>query len=338
LAFEWYKAQKIIRSRDISYAFTSLIAYRYYAIRSYAHYCLFSQIQSSRKTLDVLAFWVFFKFKGVLNSHLGWKRLLLAEFPRQFLNMVIIFSIFKAVYNTKLTPENARVAGNFRPYETIVIILTEFPTTARIFLGLQAITVSIWLVAAIQLLAAFILYVPLLFQIRGNLKEYCVHKIDKRYLFYNTRIAEILKRKSRKRIQEARRQERERIEDSQSEASYQPTLPKINIDLNHQYQYQPTQFAIYPKAGSVDHYSEQSSEHGGERYQRKYYQPYAGYTEPFQRNPSRQQQYQYQEQHHYQDPEQYQDQYQPQAYQPGYYYEDGNSSSEITFIADKTGS
>jgi hypothetical protein len=39
LAIEWRKAKKIIRSRDISYAFTSVPAYRYYAIKSYSHYC-----------------------------------------------------------------------------------------------------------------------------------------------------------------------------------------------------------------------------------------------------------------------------------------------------------
>ena len=65
LAFEWKKAQKIIKSRDISYAFTSKVAYSYYTIRSYPHYCFFSQIQNSRKPVDVLAFWVFFKFKGI---------------------------------------------------------------------------------------------------------------------------------------------------------------------------------------------------------------------------------------------------------------------------------
>src|SRR6478672_6466190 len=32
LAIEWRKASAIVRSRDISYAFTSVIAYRYYAI------------------------------------------------------------------------------------------------------------------------------------------------------------------------------------------------------------------------------------------------------------------------------------------------------------------
>jgi hypothetical protein len=67
LFLEWRKATIIIESRDISYAFTSVVAFRYYAIRSFPHFCLFQQIQNSRKTVDVLAFWVFFKFKGIIN-------------------------------------------------------------------------------------------------------------------------------------------------------------------------------------------------------------------------------------------------------------------------------
>lgn len=68
LVVEWWKAITIIQSRDISFAFTSIISYRYYTLRSYPHFCFFSQIQNSRKTTDVLAFWVFFKFKGMLLS------------------------------------------------------------------------------------------------------------------------------------------------------------------------------------------------------------------------------------------------------------------------------
>ncbi|KAI8854365.1 hypothetical protein BC829DRAFT_223273 [Chytridium lagenaria] len=64
LFIDWRKAQIIIKSRDISYSFTSPIAYRYYVLRSYAHYCLFCQIQNSRRTIDILAFFVFFQFKG----------------------------------------------------------------------------------------------------------------------------------------------------------------------------------------------------------------------------------------------------------------------------------
>jgi len=37
-----------------------------------------------------------------------------------------------------------------------------------------------WLMTGISLLIAFIIYIPLLSVIQGNLKEYCCHKIDKR--------------------------------------------------------------------------------------------------------------------------------------------------------------
>lgn len=71
LGLESIKARKIIQSRDISYAFTSVIAHKYYALRSYPHFCLFSLIQNSRKAVDVLAFYVFFKFKGKIRVKYG---------------------------------------------------------------------------------------------------------------------------------------------------------------------------------------------------------------------------------------------------------------------------
>jgi hypothetical protein len=91
LYVEWRKANTIIESGDISYAFTSTIAYRRYAIRSYDHYCLFSQIQNSRKTIDLVAFFVYFRFKG-------WKRLLFAEAPRQFFNFLFLYEVSVATY------------------------------------------------------------------------------------------------------------------------------------------------------------------------------------------------------------------------------------------------
>ena len=174
LAIEWRKASKIVRSRDISYAFTSVIAYRYYAIRSYAHYCLFEQIQNSRKTTDVVAFWVFFRFKR-------WKRLLLAEFPRQFLQGVIVATVFDKYYSQK----------GFKLFETIGFIIQGAPTSsgkleldqsARVLLSLQMFTITVWLITFFGLFIAFLIYIPLVsVYIRGNLKEYCVHKVDKRY-------------------------------------------------------------------------------------------------------------------------------------------------------------
>ncbi|KAF9017116.1 hypothetical protein BGZ52_005328, partial [Haplosporangium bisporale] len=63
LAWDIKKAVATIESRDISYAFTSMIAYRYYAIKSYAHFCLFEKIHNSKKQIDEIAFFCFFTFR-----------------------------------------------------------------------------------------------------------------------------------------------------------------------------------------------------------------------------------------------------------------------------------
>lgn len=69
LAFEWRKALKIIKSDDISFSFTNTIAYRYYIVRSFPHFCFFEEILNSRRTKDILAFYVYFSFKGTSNSY-----------------------------------------------------------------------------------------------------------------------------------------------------------------------------------------------------------------------------------------------------------------------------
>jgi hypothetical protein len=180
LFLELRKASRIVASDDISFAFTSIPAYRFYAIRSYDHYCLciikltlVSRIRDSRKTIDILALYVYFKFKK-------WKRLIFAELPRQFLNSLMLYDLSKAAYRKM-------IVSGVVPYPIKVI--------PRIYAGLGskspdtintasfviiAITFCFYLFKMAQLLLALLIYIPLVFQIRGNLKEYCVHKIDKR--------------------------------------------------------------------------------------------------------------------------------------------------------------
>ena len=81
LAYEAHKAKKIIASRDISYAFTNVMANNYYSLRmyqshrsngkynnpflgSYPHFCLFDHISNSTKKKDDFAFFIFFTFKS----------------------------------------------------------------------------------------------------------------------------------------------------------------------------------------------------------------------------------------------------------------------------------
>lgn len=210
LAYEAYKAKKIIASRDISYAFTNVNANTYYSLRSYDHFCFFCQIENSTKKKDDFAFFVFFTFKG-------WKRLLLADGPRQCINALILYSFWQ-VNDGSWDPED--------------YLNTNDLLTSGLFLTML-FTVLVFAGSVLLLLIAAVCYVPLLCYIQGNLKEYCCHKVDKR-------IGELIKRKIRIRQQrEARNARKEaagdfsHLKDKNGQvvgAALQPTLPDIEID------------------------------------------------------------------------------------------------------------
>ncbi|EFP83260.2 uncharacterized protein PGTG_09213 [Puccinia graminis f. sp. tritici CRL 75-36-700-3] len=155
LAWEAKKSRAIIRSRDISYAFTNVMANNYYSIKSYDHFCFFSQINNSKKKKDDFAFFVFFTFKG-------WKRLLLADAPRQVINGITLYSFARSVGFT--TDISKWYDGSFAKASVLISM---------------AFTVTIWIGSFVLLMAAAFLYVPLLCYIQGNLKDIAVIKVDK---------------------------------------------------------------------------------------------------------------------------------------------------------------
>jgi hypothetical protein len=86
LAYEARKSKKIIASRDISYAFTNVMANHYYSLRmcsrqlwrhskfilcagSYEHFCFFDHISNSTKKKDDFAFFIFFTFKSESSKY-----------------------------------------------------------------------------------------------------------------------------------------------------------------------------------------------------------------------------------------------------------------------------
>ncbi|GAA97505.1 uncharacterized protein L969DRAFT_83806 [Mixia osmundae IAM 14324] len=209
LAWEAKKARAIVRSRDISFAFTNVMANNWYSIRSYDHFCFFCQVSSSKKKKDDFAFFVFFTFKG-------WKRLLLADAPRQFINGLTLYSFGKANHFT--TDISQYYAGSIVKAGVLVTMI---------------FTVTVWIGSAILLAVAAIMYIPLLCYIQGNLKEYCCHKIDKR-------IAELMKRKTKRRRMQAAEQAKREAQGDYShlkdkhgnlvrEPLAQPTLPKVDL-------------------------------------------------------------------------------------------------------------
>ncbi|CAG8447108.1 7351_t:CDS:2 [Funneliformis mosseae] len=176
LAWDIKKAWPIIISKDISYTFTSLVATRFYTLRSYAHYCFFCQIQESTSLADSVAFFIYFTSKG-------WKRLILAELPRQAINAITLYPLIQS--------NKTRRYWDITAYGDTIV--------QRLAMALMAFTLIVFILSFSLLILAFIMYIPLLCHIRGNLKEYCCHKVDKRIAF-------LLKMKSKKRVEKYKQQ------------------------------------------------------------------------------------------------------------------------------------
>lgn len=132
---------------------------------------------------------------------------MLAEGPRQVLNAITLYSVAEA--------------KNFT--FDISVYQQEFSTLQGVILSFMLLTVAIWALSFIRLLVAAILYLPLVCHIRGNLKEYCCHKVDKR-------ISQLLIERRRKRADQKPETNPEPDANSRDSGKFQPTLPKVELD------------------------------------------------------------------------------------------------------------
>ncbi|KIK99268.1 hypothetical protein PAXRUDRAFT_132449 [Paxillus rubicundulus Ve08.2h10] len=214
LAYEARKSKKIIASRDISYAFTNVMANHYYSLRSYDHFCFFDHISNSTKKKDDFAFFIFFTFKS-------WKRLLLSDGPRQTINALTLYSIYLARRDNGPWYDVSK-------YFTGNSVSTSALTVSTFF------TFVIFAGSLLLLIIAGICYIPLLCYIQGNLKEYVCHKVDKR-------IAEVIKRRNRERLAKAAALAKKEAMGDYSHLKNkkgemiakplpQPTLPNLSVD------------------------------------------------------------------------------------------------------------
>jgi hypothetical protein len=171
------KSRVIIKSRDISLCFFSAIANRWYSSKDYNYFCLFRKINNSRKSVDSIAFFVFFTLKGISimlfgifsivieQSPLDWKKLLLAEAPRQVINVVTLKTIMPKWVRSGFDLENENLGNT---------------TIQRVMTCTMIFSTFVFAISFILLCVAAVIYIPVLCHIRGNLKEYCCHKVDKR--------------------------------------------------------------------------------------------------------------------------------------------------------------
>jgi hypothetical protein len=191
------------------------MANNYYSLRSYDHFCFFEHISNSTKTSDDFAFFVFFVFKS-------WKRLVLADTPRQTINALTLYAVWL------IKKDGPGPWYDVSKYFKGNSLSTSALTVTTLF------TVLVCAGSLLFLLVAAICYVPLLCHIRGNLKEYCCHKVDKR-------IGDVIKRRQKqRRIDAAKQAQKEAMGDYShlknkkgeliAKPLPQPTLPNLSVD------------------------------------------------------------------------------------------------------------
>lgn len=216
LAYETRKSKKIIASRDISYAFTNIMAQHYYSLRSYDHFCFFDHISNSTKLSDDFAFFVFFTFKS-------WKRVLLADGPRQAINALTLYALYLVHKGDGHWYDIGKYFQNNSLSTSALTVSTTFSVV--VFAG-----------SLLQLIVAGVCYIPLLAHIRGNLKEYCCHKVDKR-------IDTVIKRRMKQRLVDAAKLAKKEAMGDYSHLKNkkgeivgkplpQPTLPNLSVEDN----------------------------------------------------------------------------------------------------------
>jgi len=91
----------------------------------------------------------------------------LADGPRQSINALTLYAVYMSKKNNK--GDWYDVTKYFRGNTVVATALTLS----------TLLTVLIFAGSLLLLIAAALLYVPVLCRIRGNLKEYCCHKVDK---------------------------------------------------------------------------------------------------------------------------------------------------------------
>ncbi|KAG0037883.1 hypothetical protein BGZ82_001644 [Podila clonocystis] len=180
LATDFRKANKVIKSQDISYAVSNKIVSGFYCLHKFNYFCFIEKIHNSSKLHDKLSFFVFFQLKG-------WKHLTV-QAPRQVINIMTLTAFMKAL------------GFDFTNLDDVAQLLPSLKTADKFTFCVMVFTSLMFIFSGVATLIAIILWIPLVAKVQGNLKEYVCHKMDKR-------IDAIIKKTIKERAKKLKQQE-----------------------------------------------------------------------------------------------------------------------------------
>ncbi|KAI9296843.1 hypothetical protein K502DRAFT_347686 [Neoconidiobolus thromboides FSU 785] len=207
--YELYKSYKIIKSKDISVVYTNVIAHRLYILTNYKNYCFFKKLAEPRTLTESITFFIYFTLKG-------WKRFLLVDIGREMLKSYILIRFL-----ISLRGNEAAILERIHNFSSSKLL-------SYFTLATLAISNILFIITALLVVLAALLYIVLIFKIQGNLKEYCCHEIDKR-------ISKLLSYQRLQRQKEMRQKDMKNHQEGYLKLP-SPTLPNLNTILSIKYE------------------------------------------------------------------------------------------------------
>ena len=172
---EWIRAIRVIRRGGVAESYMDPLAVSLQSMRSqgWRRFLVFSALTKSKKGADYVAFFVYFAFKGAV-------RVIIAEGPRQVINGMTLYAIMKADFFGKVADDHSAIEQFWLNLQS----LFDTNKVQAMTIVTMLFTLIIWVISALSLLAALILYIVFLShyipQSDGRLSIYCRRKIDKR--------------------------------------------------------------------------------------------------------------------------------------------------------------
>ncbi|KAJ4306036.1 Potassium transporter [Collariella sp. IMI 366227] len=199
LAYEFFRAIAIMRRGSVAECFLDSLAARLESVRlgggrGWRRFLVFAELTKSKKGAEYIALFTFFSFQS-------WIRVLLCSGPRQAINALTLYSVYKAELHIESTNFEAGIADFF---DKIGALASQEPKQVVILSGML-FTLVIWIFSFLSLLLAALFFVLFLWNYipreDGGLTGFCARKINKR-------LTQIVQKKINKAMAEDERKRR----------------------------------------------------------------------------------------------------------------------------------
>ncbi|KAK0629087.1 hypothetical protein B0T17DRAFT_633476 [Bombardia bombarda] len=229
LGFEHIRARKVMNRGSVAECFLDSLAARLESIRmgrgrGWRRFLVFAELTKSKRGSEYVALFTYFSFQS-------WIRVLVCSGPRQVINALTLYSVYKDASNSGVVDSDNVVLSFF---DHIGDLATKDVRQTLILSGML-FTLVIWVFSFLSLLLAALFFVFFLWakipREDGGLTGFCERKVNKRLkkivsVKINKAMAEDERKRKKAEFKAAKKNGGDRP------LTMQATLPNLNMDMD----------------------------------------------------------------------------------------------------------